>query len=264
MLEFIAAHGLAMVLAEMAVLFLVFSVWEGRCPYVSPPGVARQEFRQITNLSLFAFNQFVLYGFRWLLVGWFAVFQTTGLLESATISETARLVIGVVLLDATSYLRHRIMHWRWFWPFHAVHHSDEAMDWTTEFRFHPVESLVSASLQVAVVLLCGIPGLAVILFSIIVLPFGCLQHSNVNISPAVDGFLAKLFITPGLHRVHHAQENSLRNRNFGVILPWWDWLFRTWQRPNDEKEFGITELSGHGPFGPKQVLLMPFRYPPRN
>ena len=166
-----------------------------------------------------------------------------------------------MLLDATSYLRHRIMHTRWLWPTHAVHHCDRALDWSTEFRFHPIEVLVSTILQISVVVLCGIPGPAVLLFSIIVLAMGCFQHGNVDLSSKVDGIFATVVINPGLHRVHHALELGKYDRNFGIILPWWDWVFGTYQRPAEEREFGVEEINPQDSLGLKNNLVLPFRYP---
>ncbi len=264
MLEFVAAHGLLLVLAEFACLFLIFSVWEGRRPYVLPSGVKLQESRQTTNLSLFAFNQLFVYVLRWSLVWSFAELGTSGFLSSADLPQPGKIIVGLLLLDATSYLRHRIMHTRWLWPAHAVHHCDRAMDWSTEFRFHPIEVLVSIILQISVVVLCGIPGLAVLLFSIITLALGCLQHANVDFSAKVDRFFARVLITPRVHRVHHALEPGKYDRNFGVILPWWDWLFRTYQCPAEETEFGVEEIDEQTSLGLKNILLLPFRYPSHN
>jgi sterol desaturase/sphingolipid hydroxylase (fatty acid hydroxylase superfamily) len=263
-LEFVAEHGLLIVLVEFAGLFLIFTVWEGRRPYVRPSSVELQESRQTTNLSLFVFNQLFVFVLRWSLVWSFAELEAPGFLDSANIPQPAILVIGVLLLDATSYLRHRIMHTRWLWPAHAAHHSDRALDWTTEFRFHPIEVLVSTTLQILVVVLCGISGHSVILFAIIVLGMGCFQHANVSFSAIIDAYLARVLITPRLHRVHHALEDGKYERNFGVIVPWWDWLFRTYQSPADEREFGVEEIGEQGSLGLNNVLLLPFHFPSRD
>jgi sterol desaturase/sphingolipid hydroxylase (fatty acid hydroxylase superfamily) len=43
-----------------------------------------------------------------------------------------RVLIGVVLLDASMYLQHRLFHWvPWLWRLHAVHHSDVVFGVTT-------------------------------------------------------------------------------------------------------------------------------------
>lgn len=260
MLEFIAEHGLLLVLAEFACLFLIFSVWEGAHPYVRPPFGELQASRQITNLALFVCNQPAIYVLSWSLVWWFAEFSSLGFLNGGSVSQPLQLVVGILLLDATSYLRHRIMHTRWLWPTHAAHHSDVALDWTTEFRFHPIEALLSTFLQIAVVVLCGIPGFAVACFAIIGLAVGCFQHANVGFSARVDAFIERALVTPRMHRVHHAKEDGQYDANFGFVLPWWDWLFGTYQRPGGERAFGVEALDAQSPLGLGRLLTLPFHY----
>jgi len=41
------------------------------------------------------------------------------------------------------------------WPFHAVHHSSEDLDWLGSLRVHPVNDFVNKLMQAAPLLLVG-------------------------------------------------------------------------------------------------------------
>ena len=58
-----------------------------------------------------------------------------------------------LLVDFTSYWTHRLFHRGKWWPFHAVHHSSENLDWLGSLRVHPVNDLVNKLAQVTPVLL---------------------------------------------------------------------------------------------------------------
>jgi sterol desaturase/sphingolipid hydroxylase (fatty acid hydroxylase superfamily) len=59
-----------------------------------------------------------------------------------------------------------------------------------------------------------------------------------------SNWLEWVFITPRLHHVHHSDNLTLSNANFGVIFSIWDRLFGTYVNPDEVKEplsFGIGE-----------------------
>ncbi len=48
-----------------------------------------------------------------------------------------------VLVDFMDYWLHRLFHTGAWWPFHAVHHSSEDLDWLSAVRVHPVNEAVN-------------------------------------------------------------------------------------------------------------------------
>ncbi|HEY1427694.1 MAG TPA: sterol desaturase family protein, partial [Caulobacteraceae bacterium] len=46
----------------------------------------------------------------------------------------AQVVALVVATDLAQYWLHRAFHGRRLWPYHAIHHSAEDVNWTTTFR----------------------------------------------------------------------------------------------------------------------------------
>ena len=60
-----------------------------------------------------------------------------------------------LMFDFIGYWTHRFFHRRRWWPFHAVHHSSEDLDWLSGVRIHPVNELLSKFCQVTPFLLLG-------------------------------------------------------------------------------------------------------------
>ena len=69
--------------------------------------------------------------------------------------------------------------------------------------------------------------------------------------------LRLVLVTPDMHRVHHSIENHETNSNYGFCLPWWDFLFHTYDAQPDAGHDGMTigrpefrdgcEVRGRGP-----------------
>jgi sterol desaturase/sphingolipid hydroxylase (fatty acid hydroxylase superfamily) len=58
----------------------------------------------------------------------------------AMLPGAARLPLGFLLFDATTYWAHRWSHEiPYLWRFHAIHHSSERMDWVGGIRVHPFD-----------------------------------------------------------------------------------------------------------------------------
>lgn len=260
MLAFIQTNSFAIYIAELLGLIAIFLVWESRRPFVArlPADTGA---RHVSHCLLFAVNQPAAIATGWLLAWSFAgaVDGSSWTLFSALDTSGLTVLIGgFLLLDLTEYARHRLMHLGWFWQAHQVHHSDRDMDWSTEFRFHPVEIVVTTVLRFAVIALVGISKESVVLYALAALLIGMLQHANVQLSRGVERTLSKVLVTPALHRVHHAEEQECYDRNFAVIFVWWDMLFRTYRRPGNERVFGLPDHVDQSS-DLKALLLSPFR-----
>jgi sterol desaturase/sphingolipid hydroxylase (fatty acid hydroxylase superfamily) len=100
-------------------------------------------------------------------------------------------------------------------------------------RNHLLDDLLRDSLLVLLAQVIGVaPGQFVAIVAITQLSES-LQHANLRLSFGRVG--ERLWISPRFHRLHHAigighesrGKGSLGGHNFGVLLPWWDMLFRT-------------------------------------
>jgi sterol desaturase/sphingolipid hydroxylase (fatty acid hydroxylase superfamily) len=139
--------------------------------------------------------------------------------------------VAALLLTMQSfaaYWVHRLMHRTpILWRVHRVHHSDHAVDVSTSLRNHPLELLLVVPVETAVVLLLGAPVSAVVAVQTLLAAAGFWQHADIRLPPRLERTLARVIITPRLHRLHHNPERAIHDRNYGDFFIWWDRWFGT-------------------------------------
>jgi sterol desaturase/sphingolipid hydroxylase (fatty acid hydroxylase superfamily) len=169
------------------------------------------------------------------------------------------------------YLSHKVP---MLWEFHKVHHTAEVLTPLTNFRVHPIDTLVFANIvAVFVGATAGVLGYA---SGGAVAPFGSagvnlltivfimlmlhLQHSHIWIS--FTGVAGRILLSPAHHQIHHSADPIHFNRNFGSCLSVWDWAFGTLHMPRRRREpltFGVKLPAGApSPHSVTGVLLTPF------
>ena len=167
-----------------------------------------------------------------------------------------QVAVYVVASDFLLYWAHRIFHGATFWRFHAIHHSAEQVDWTTAYRFHPVNLWLGPFLVTAIMLYLGVSP-AVLLFLVAFdTTTAAFVHANLNWTL---GPLKYLVATPVFHRWHHTPLEQGGNTNFGSLFALWDVLFGTFHMPEQKLpvRYGVDE-----PDFPQRFLgqlLHPFR-----
>lgn len=153
-----------------------------------------------------------------------------GLLHQLNLPAWLNVLLALLLLDLAIYGQHVLFHHvPMFWQLHLVHHADLDFDVTTGLRFHTLEILLSAGIKLVAVVLLGAPGIAVVLFEVILNAGSMFSHSNVRLPDGLDRCLRWFLVTPDMHRVHHSVIREETNSNYGFHLPWWDYLFRTYR-----------------------------------
>ena len=136
---------------------------------------------------------------------------------------------SLLALDAVRYGQHRLLHRvPWLWRLHRMHHTDVDYDFTTAFRFHPLESLFTASVGVLAVAALGAPVEAVVANEVLFVGASLFAHANVRVPRDLDRLLRFCVVTPDLHRVHHSAEPTETDSNYGSVLPLWDRLLGTY------------------------------------
>ena len=142
-----------------------------------------------------------------------------------------------LLDDFTRYFLHRLLHrWPVLWAFHKLHHSAETLTPLTILRTHPVEGVLFATRSALVqgvsigffVFLFGNTATLATVFGVNLAVFtfhiigSNLRHSHVWI--AYPSWLEYIFISPAQHQIHHSNDHTHFDRNFGVVLSVWDWI----------------------------------------
>ncbi len=193
-------------------------------------------YRWINNLSLVLLNSLALHLLLPLMaidIAYWVIKQGWGILNFIHLPYGLSVILSVVILDMAIYLQHVLFHYiPLFWRLHKVHHADLDYDVTTGLRFHTIEIILSMGIKMLVVLLVGIPPIAVIIFEILLNAAAMFNHGNILLRETVDRRLLLILVTPDMHRVHHSVIIAETNSNYGFNLPWWDRLFGTYiERP---------------------------------
>lgn len=137
-------------------------------------------------------------------------------------------VVAMIMADFIDYWNHRLMHTRWFWPIHAIHHSDEEMNGLTTFRVHVLEAIQTKAATLFFMSWLGIPPEAVAVSAFIMLLHNVYVHANINWS---HGPFEILIASPRFHRWHHADDKVAYGKNLANMVPLWDRLFGTYYDP---------------------------------
>src|SRR3954470_11400324 len=153
-----------------------------------------------------------------------------GLLNITPWATWLEAIVGFFALDLAIYGQHVAFHKvPLLWRLHRMHHADLDIDVTTGLRFHPIEIVLSMLLKMAVVVLIGVPAVAVIAFEVVLNATSMFNHSNAAMPSWLDRIVRLVMVTPDMHRVHHSVLRYETDSNFGFNLPWWDRLFGTYR-----------------------------------
>lgn len=140
-------------------------------------------------------------------------------------------VLALLLVaDFTQYWVHRTFHSRRIlWPFHAIHHSIEQMDWLAGSRLHLIDVVVTRGLTYVPIFVLGFSEQALMVYVFLVAAQATFIHANVRWEfRAIQPFIA----TPAFHHWHHSAEPEAIDKNFAVHTPIWDRLFGTYYLPS--------------------------------
>jgi sterol desaturase/sphingolipid hydroxylase (fatty acid hydroxylase superfamily) len=168
-----------------------------------------------------------------LLAPWYAfLLRVTGggILQRLPLVEDAVLTVAfVVLWDVWQYWIHRWQHTSpLLWETHKFHHSDAALNVSSQARHHLLSYVVYFVGYAPMVLLFGAftPHLAVsiVMFRV----WGFVNHANVRMS---FGPLTRWIAGPQWHRIHHSIREEHFDTNFAAFFPFIDRHFGTYYEP---------------------------------
>jgi sterol desaturase/sphingolipid hydroxylase (fatty acid hydroxylase superfamily) len=179
----------------------------------------------------------------------------------SSLSGAALTAIGVLILDLTAYFAHLTLHKSpLLWRVHRVHHCDPFVDVTTAFRQHPIEGIWRFLWTVVPVWLFGLPAAGVILYRILSAGNALFEHANIRVSQRLDRAVARIWVSPNMHKVHHSQSPLQTDSNYGNILSIYDRAFRTF-RATDEAfsvKYGLEDVSPDDGKSIARLVTLPF------
>ena len=197
------------------------------------------------NLSIAAFNTVFILPFLLLASNGLhmaAAAMGLPLLQAETWAAMPQFLViflAVFIGDFVGYWRHRLEHTPLLWPSHAVHHSDTEMTWLTLERFHPINRITTFVIDGAALIALGFPPYAVFANYVVRHYYGYLIHADL---PWTYGRASAVFVSPAMHRWHHAAEPRAFNANFATVFSIFDRTFGTFYLPGPCKApLGVTD-----------------------
>jgi sterol desaturase/sphingolipid hydroxylase (fatty acid hydroxylase superfamily) len=169
--------------------------------------------------------------------------------------------IGIVVLDASTYVCHRSMHViAPLWRVHAVHHSDPLVDVTTALRFHPLETSWRFLFIAGPASVLALPAGAVAAYRMVSVFFAIYEHMNVKLWQPLDTALSLVVGTPNMHKLHHSRLPAETDTNYGNILSLFDRLLGTFTPTSRAAKvsYGLTGLDEARAQTFRALVRMPF------
>ncbi len=262
--NFAEAYGLTYFGSVAAV-----ALWEGLSPRRTLDSPLRV--RWFSNIAVTLLDNALL---RWLLpftaigVALACAEVEFGLLRWVEAPFWLAFVVSVLVLDFGKYALHYALHRvPTLWRLHRMHHTDQDYDFTTGLRFHPLEAVLTISLNLSLIAIIGAPALAVALTELMVVVVAMVSHGNVRMPKAIDAVLRLFIVTPDMHRVHHSTVWRESNSNFGTLFPWWDRALDTYTAQpaagHKGMHIGLPDYRGVEHLRLGRMLVDPFVTAPR-
>ena len=155
------------------------------------------------------------------------------------------ILAAIFLIDFVNYWHHRLMHTKWYWPVHAVHHADRHMNFTTLFRIHFLEGIAMKLAAIFFMSWLQVPAEAYAIAAVINMLVGQYIHLDIPISHGKFG--DKIIASPQVHRWHHANAPEAFGKNLANFFSCIDVVFGTYYNPGPCKApLGITPDPGQG------------------
>jgi len=262
--DFLVMHEPVIRLVAFVGIFVIMVVWEWGAPRRLQ--VIPRRLRWPSNLGLVALNTLLM---RLILpttavgVALTVDAKGLGLLNLLGWPEAVNVGLALLMLDLAIYLQHVLFHKvGLLWRLHRMHHADVEVDATNGLRFHPIEILLSMGIKFGVIIVLGVPAVAVVVFEVLLNGLALFNHSNVAVPLGLDRVLRWLIVTPDMHRIHHSWDAQELNSNYGFNLTCWDrWLGTYRSMPRDgqvDMTLGLKEWRQGQWLRLDRMLIQPF------
>jgi sterol desaturase/sphingolipid hydroxylase (fatty acid hydroxylase superfamily) len=190
-----------------------------------------------------------------------SVLRRSGLVRMLKLEGVPAAVVSIALLDYTLWIWHRANHrFPLLWRFHLVHHIDLDLDASTALRFHFGEMALSVLFRALQVALIGPADTALAIWQEALFASILFHHSNLDIPPDLERFLALVVVTPRMHGIHHSTRAEETNSNWSSLLSVWDRLHGTYRtdRFADAVIIGVPAWQDPAEVALGRMLALPF------
>lgn len=139
-------------------------------------------------------------------------------------SEVVRFIVFFVAVDFVYYWVHRLMHTRWFWPVHSVHHEQRDVTAFTSSRKHIGEAALTVAPVLALAAMIGAPPADPMWIFVVRYALAAAAHSGLRWR---YGPFYWVVVSPLFHAAHHSIDVEVSGHNYGAFFSFWDLLFGT-------------------------------------
>jgi sterol desaturase/sphingolipid hydroxylase (fatty acid hydroxylase superfamily) len=201
----------------------------------------------------------IAYGMRWVMapldIRPIVPALTAGL--PGPVGVVVAVIAAAFIGDFFYYWCHRIQH-RYFWRFHAVHHSVSEMNGLAGYH-HFTEPLFEFVLYIGPLSLLTTSPYAIPVLAGLLGWQGAYEHSPTRLN---FGPLGRYFVDNRFHRIHHSSDPRHFDKNFGIFSTLWDSVFGTahFPAPDEWPATGVAEMPELETLG--EFLLAPLRWRP--
>ncbi len=172
----------------------------------------------------------------------------------------AQVGLSLVLGEPLSYWQHRFCHrLGWLWPFHALHHTGERLNFARAGRFHIVDVVTGVFMTYLPILALGASPVVFAWYAVLASAMGLVQHADIRMRTPV--WLDYLICTPAVHRFHHSKAFRESDGNFGTTVMIFDLIFRTYVRPTGGAPLEVGLEDDRVPKKFWHQVFLPFRRP---
>ena len=156
-----------------------------------------------------------------------------------TANKFAAILFVLVSTDLLFYMVHRLCHNHAFlWVFHEAHHNTTELNFSAATR-NPFYNFMAFNLGrwpvAAPLIMLGLPVEYIYIVTNISLYYAVWNHSGYMLT---NKYLARVFITPQVHAIHHEKNMESQRKNYGNIFSFFDRFFHTY------KDGKCTEIYG--------------------
>lgn len=188
--------------------------------------------------------------------------ERQGVLRQLPLPRPIRIIAGILALDYTLWIWHRLNHrWPALWRFHRVHHVDLDLDSWTALRFHFGEMTLAGVIRFLQIRLIGPDAMALTIWQTLLLLSIFFHHSKIALPLELERRLARVIVTPRMHAIHHSEVQAEMDSNWSSLLSVWDRLHGTFRLdvPQESITIGVPAYLDPADVTLPKIVAMPLR-----